>query len=192
MTDDLKTREDIEHGETWLAKLCARSEPVDVSAIKKRVRVAIGEKWLAQRLNDANDAQVTGRMRGKLRESIARASRAGAPEFLRSTHRLHWVAVSAVGVAAMLLITFGDLLGRATQIDDVREEIEAPYANAFEQYEGDEWDTSLGELSSEFESLVSASRSGVRLDTNAESAESSNDALDGWFDAEDGDSMTDG
>jgi hypothetical protein len=186
MNDEQKIREAIERDEAWFAEACHRSEPVDTDAIKQRVRIEIGEQWLGRKLTGADDSQLSERIRGKVRVSLANSSREtdstrGNTEKSRSTvYRFYWAVASAVGIAATLFLTLGDLLGPAPSITEVSENVEASYADAFEQYEGDDWDTSFGKLSAEFDSFASG----------AATADWGSDTSDGWFDTDGG--ATDG
>ncbi len=186
MNDEQKIREAIERDEAWLAEVCQLSEPIDMDAIKQRVRIEIGEQWLGRKLEGDDDSQLGERIRGKVRASLAKSSSeegaaSGSAKQSRPTvYRLYWAVASAVGIAATLFLTFGDLLGPAPSITEVSENVEASYADAFEQYEGDDWDTSFGKLSDEFDSFASGTAT----------ADWGSDTSDGWFDTDGG--ATDG
>lgn len=185
-------REAIERDEVWFGKLCSQGEQVDTNAIKQRIRIEIGEQWLARKLNESENPQLTNRIRAKVRESIGNASSevAVAKESGNghsTIHRLYWMGGSAIGMAAMLFLAFGNLLDPATPISIATQDSDSSFVDAFEQYEGDDWDTSFGELSDEFDTLASAG-SGEGSGSDDWGGEDS----DGWFEANGNDNMTDG
>jgi len=176
VTDKRTVKQAIERDEKWFADLCERSVELDTTAIKHRVRIEIGEQWLARKLDDTDDGHLADRMRqrtrGELDASIAHASK--RPRVFR----LHYAAAGAVAIAAMLTLTFSDLLAPATSITSPgsAETLDESYVNAFELYESDAWDTSLAQLSGELD----------EFDVKIDPADWSDDAS-GWFETDESD-----
>ncbi len=149
MTDDRAMRDAIERDEQWLADLCDASDPIDRAAIKRRVRVEMGERWLAQQLHDADGGDVARGVRDGVRSAIQ------AERVRRSPHgALRFVLAigGPVGIAAAL--AFFWVLPKSAILPSGQTTIEAGYADAFEAYTQDDFDTSLTELSDDLDRLV--------------------------------------
>lgn len=148
MTDDRATREAIERDELWLAERCVRSEPIDTAAIKRRVRVEIGERWLSDQMDESDGDDVARRVREGVHTAIH------TERDRRSPHRtLRFVLAigGSVGIAAALALFW--VLPKSAIVPIPGTTFDAGYADAFESYGQDDFDTSLNELSADLDRL---------------------------------------
>lgn len=149
MTDDWAIRDAIDRDEQWLGDLCDSTDPMDTASIKRRVRVEIGERWLAEQLHDADSGDIKRRVRDGVRSAI-QAERAR-----RSPHRALRLVLAIggpVGIAAA--VAFFMALPKSPIVPSGPTTIEAGYADAFEAYTLDDFDLSLTELSDDLDHLV--------------------------------------
>jgi|GEM_PF-6301356 len=185
--DEQKSNEAIQRDEAWLADLCKRTQSLDTDLIKQRIRVEINEQWLARKLTDADSPSRPGqRIRAKVREAIADVSRENKHDSRPMIYRVYWVAAGTLTIAAMLLLTVGEILRPPAPRDMASDQTEPSYVEAFEQYQGDAWDTSLDELADDLDAFASAS------EFEPGSIDWDGDTSDGWFSPDEKGTTTDG
>ncbi len=180
MTDEERQQGEIARDEHWLAGVCESSEAIDTKRIKQRVRIEIGERWLDGRMSDEVPADFTARMRQRVRRAV-QAAQAGVGDdpgySLRRRRRLFISIGGAVGVAAAITIAWIGLGPAELAPTEPETEMELLYADAFEQFEDDEFDVYLSGLRDDLTQLAAGSADG-----------SLDDMLDGLFDNQVGES----
>jgi len=174
-------REAIERDEGWFTAVCPCDVATETSAIKQRVRIEIGELWLARKLDSTDDPDFATRVRESVREAFAESSRGDASGAPRRVSRLFYLGTGTAAIAAALVLSWMGLFSPGPVAKrGASETIETSYVDAFDQYESDDWDTSLDALSDEFDSVASGSND---WDTGS---------TDGWFEIDGEDRSTDG
>ncbi len=139
---DLKT--EIERLERWFREVCPAPPDVERSAIRRRVRVALDEQWLATRLiHDAPPDladRAKSRVREALRETTGSSSRIQAVRG-RGSRLAWWVggglsAAAAVGLAVVVLRSPTESVGAEA----------VSFVSAFELFDEDGFDGELARL----------------------------------------------
>ena len=178
MTDEERQRIEIARDEQWLAGVCESSESIDTKRIKQRVRIEIGERWLDGQVSDEVPAGIAARVRQRVRRAV-RAEQAGVVDdpghSLRRRRRLFVSIGGAVGIAAAITVAWIGLGPAELSPTEPETEMELLFANAFEQFEDDEFDVYLSGLRDDLTQLAAGSADGA-LD----------DMLEGLFDNQDG------
>lgn len=155
VTDERTQSDQIERGEQWFSRRLERSVAVDTTEIKKRIRIEINERWLAQELGDDESSDLASRVRSHLKAHVVPLGHGAAmPE--RSprgrVYRLYLSAAGVVGVAAAIgWIWMGNPHFVPTS---AVETAETSYADAFEQFSNDDFDESLSDLGTELDQFV--------------------------------------
>lgn len=149
MTDERQQRAEIEAGEAWLRSVDAGVGGPDVDAVKRRICMAVDEAWIDPQLGTGPSIDVGANVKRRIREVLAERQSDGPDGRIddassrRSWRPARWLAgLSAAAVVAFCIVGL-----------DVQTEIEMPTADAFEQYEIDDFDTALGALDDELQEL---------------------------------------
>ena len=172
MAPDERQRE-IERHEQWLREVGRDEFDFDVERIKTRVRIAVGEQWLARQLKDQSPAALSDRTKRRVRTGLSRlrhGSAAGSAVAGRKRSSWAWYhRLGAVGLAAAacLLAAVGvrslqrfgwEVSPRggparppvSTPIDEL------PMVAAFESFAEDELTQSLAMLERDLDDLESS------------------------------------
>jgi len=166
MNDHNQFRHEVERDERWLAERLVAMEPVDTQRIKLRVRLGMGEQWLAERLKNEPDVSVESATRIRVRRTLLEQRTTDQTEEDRTAHgRRRWVAptLAFVGLAAAVwfLVTFNpfgvstvNITAKITDETPVSES-DLVALGAFEQSaEGeDEFDETLQQLQQDLTEL---------------------------------------
>ena len=166
--DEQRQREEIERDEQWFAGVCERSaegvnlaEPltggsaIDTARIKRFVRIAVEELWLAGKVPDDVPAGLAGRARRAVRETLTEAPRGTGNQGRTRVVRLWaWVGGGLAAAAVIGLAVIGSRnLSPAADSDDAAMD----FATAFEEFQDDdELDQELSELRDAFSELDQA------------------------------------
>lgn len=147
MTDERQQRTEIEAGEAWLRSIDVGVGGPDLDIVKRRIRVAVDEAWIDPQLGAGPSIDVADGVKRRLREVLAERRSDGPDRRIddgpsrRSWRPAGWLAgLSAAAVVAFCIVGL-----------DARTAIEMPTADAFEQYEIDDFDTALGTLDDELQ-----------------------------------------
>jgi hypothetical protein len=135
MNDAKREREEIDRDEQWLAGVCERSAEIDRARIKRAVRVAIEEQWLARNLSPDAPAGLSRRARHAVREALATAPRAGVRGHRRVLHVWAWIGSGLAAAAAVALTVFGPWRMGATSDGD---EASTSFVSAFEEFKNED------------------------------------------------------
>ncbi|MEK6799953.1 MAG: hypothetical protein AABZ12_13390 [Planctomycetota bacterium] len=101
---------ETEPGESWLRSMLPAAEQVDGTAIKQRIRVELGERWLKGELRNGDTTRTVVAARNRVHEQLAADQRLDSP--LRSTRRRikRWIIGLPAGLAtaaALVIVSFG-------------------------------------------------------------------------------------
>ena len=141
--------------EAWLEARWVDPGGLDVERLKCRTRLAAQEEWLARQLASDADAapspaalhHVRWRVREALRESpAARRRPVAALRGNRVFARRRWLLGAGALAAACLVVAIGI---RSLRPDDM----ELPMLAAFDEYEPDDWESSLVALASDLDGI---------------------------------------
>ena len=151
---------ELQQAEAWFASVCADQTGPDLDRIKRHVRLAVNEQWLADELDQTSDSNVSADTKLCIRELLANTIGGQqhtppavlcdvTPTSLRRTHTMQWLGAASLAAAACLLI--------AVAI----QRTESPAANlvlvsAFEQYEEDDFTQSIASLDQDLDELEAA------------------------------------
>lgn len=165
MTDEQRQREELERDELWFAGVCERSaeavnfaEPltggsaVDTARIKRTVRIAVEEQWLAGHVPHEVPAGLADRARRAVREALTEApSSTGNQGRTRVIRVWAWVSGGLATAAVIGLAVIGSRnLTPTADSDDAA----MNYATAFEKFQdNEELDQELSELREAFSKL---------------------------------------
>jgi len=148
MNDAMRQGEEVDRGEQWLAGVCERSAEIDAARIKRAVRVAIEEQWLARNLSPDAPAGLSRRARHAVREALA-AARAGVRGHRGVVRVWAWIGGGLAAAAAVALTVFGPWRIAGTSDGD---EASTSFVSAFEEFkdEDEELDQDLSQLRAAF------------------------------------------
>ena len=135
MNDAKRQREEVECGEQWLAGVCERSAEIDPARIKRAVRVAIEEQWLARNLNADAPAGLSTRARHAVREALAGAPRAGVRGNRRVVRVGAWIGGGLAAAAAVVLTVVGPWRAAGPSSGD---EASTSFVSAFEEFKDED------------------------------------------------------
>lgn len=149
MNDAKRQREEVDRDEQWLAGVCERSAEIDPARIKRAVRVAIEEQWLARNLSPDAPAGLSRRARHAVREALAAAPRAGVRGHRRVVRVWAWIGGGLAAAAAVVLTVFGPWRAAGPSDGD---EASTSFVSAFEEFkdEDEELDQELSQLRAAF------------------------------------------
>ncbi|MFH1110218.1 MAG: hypothetical protein V1790_13645 [Planctomycetota bacterium] len=149
MNDSERQRGEIERDEQWLAGVCERSAEIDPARIKRAVRVAIEEQWLARNLSPDAPAGLSRRARHAVQEALAAAPRAGLRGHRRVVRVWAWIGGGLAAAAAVVLTVLGPWRLAATSDGD---EASTSFVSAFEEFkdEDEALDQELSQLRAAF------------------------------------------
>jgi hypothetical protein len=149
MNDAKRQREEIDRDEQWFAGVCERSVEIDAARIKRAVRVAIEEQWLARNLSPDAPAGLSRRARHAVREALATAPRAGVRGHRGVVRVWAWIGGGLAAAAAITLMVFGPWRMAATSDGD---EASTSFVSAFEEFkdEDEALDQELSQLQAAF------------------------------------------
>mgnify|MGYP001568376068 CR=1 FL=1 len=165
VTDEQRQREELERDEQWFAGVCERSaeavnlaEPltggsaIDTARIKRTVRIAVEELWLAGHVPHDVPAGLAARARRAVQEALTEApSGAGNQGRTRGIRVWAWVGggLAAAAVIGLAVIGSRNLTPTADSDDAAMN-----FATAFEEFQDDdELDQELSELRNAFSEL---------------------------------------
>lgn len=152
MTDGQRQREEMERDEQWFAEVCERSAAIDCTRIKRAVRIAVEELWLAGQVPRDVPAGLTTHARQAVREALTEAPRGtGLQGRTRRIRVWAWVGggLAAAAVIGLAVIGLRNLTPTADSPDAV-----INLATAFEEVPDDEeLDRELAELRDAFSEL---------------------------------------
>jgi len=146
MSDVQRQRDEIARDEEWFAGVCGRSAEIDAARIKRVVRIAIEEQWLAGQVSHDAPAELSARTRRAVREALLEAQGGAGNQGRNRVIRL-WAWVGS-GLAAAAAITFAVLGPWNTTPQSVENELS--FAAVFEEFQDD------GELDQELNRLRDA------------------------------------
>jgi len=168
VTDEQRQREELERDEQWFAGVCERSaeavnfaEPltggsaVDTARIKRIVRIAVEEHWLAGHVGHDVPAGLTASARRAVREALTEAPGGSGKQGRSRVIRVWaWVGSGLATAAVIGLAVIGLSNGtRTVEFDDAT----ITYATAFEEFQDDdELDQELSKLRDAFSELDQA------------------------------------
>jgi len=155
VTDEHRQRDELERDEQWFAGFCERTAEIDTTRIKRSVRIAADELWLAGHAPHDVPAGLAARarqaVRGALTEELSGAGNRGRTRVIRAWA---WVGggLAAAAMIGLAVIGAGYLAPTADSYDET-----INYALAFEEYpDDDELDQELSELRDAFSELDQA------------------------------------
>ena len=149
MNDAKRQREEVDRDEQWLAGVCERSAEIDPARIKRAVRVAIEEQWLARNLSPDAPAGLSRRARHAVREALATTPRAGVRGRRGVVRVWAWIGGGLAAAAAVVLTVVGPWRMAATSDGD---EASTSFVGAFEEFkdEDEALDQELSQLRAAF------------------------------------------
>lgn len=172
MSDSQSKQEAIERDEQWLAGACERSAEIDVARIKRVVRIAVQQQWLAGQVSHDAPAELPTRARRVVREVLSDAPR-GAGIGGRTPHFRSWVWIGT-GLAAAAVIVFA-VVGSWDPVPQ-SDEVELSFVAAFEDSQLDEeLDQELSRLRDAFLELDQSVAQGWDEDLWEESVDETSD-----------------
>lgn len=181
MTPQDRMMREIEEHERWMRETCADPDVPNVERIKMRVRIAVGEEWLARRLKDTAPVGLSERTRQCLRERLfvhrhtvpdgVRSQAVRAARRRRIARLDRWAAGVGLAAAASVALWIGIPRWLAPG-DDL------PFAGAFEQYVADGLTGSLVMLDEDLTELESVSDAPTAWDAEDTFIDGLRDAID--------------
>ena len=152
VTDEQRQREELERDEQWFAEVCERSAEIDCARIKRTVRIAVEELWLAGHVSHDVPAGLAARTQRAVREALTDspcgAGNQGRPRAIRVWA---WVGcgLAAAAVIGLAVIELRNLTPTADPDDAAMN-----FAAAFEEFPNEEvLDQELSELRDAFSEL---------------------------------------
>ena len=76
---------ETEPGESWLRSMLPAAEQVDGTAIKQRIRVELGERWLKGELRNGDTTRTVVAARNRVHEQLAADQRLDSPVAVNPT-----------------------------------------------------------------------------------------------------------
>jgi len=163
--DEQRQREEIERDEQWFAGVCERSgeavnlaEPltggsaIDSARIKRTVRIAVEELWLAEHVGHDVPAGLAASARRAVREALTEAPRGAGNQGRTRVIRI-WAWVGG-GLAAAAVIGLAVIGSRNLTPTADSDDAAMNYTTAFEEFpDNEELDQELGELRDAFSEL---------------------------------------
>jgi|CXWL01.1.fsa_nt_gi hypothetical protein len=145
-------REIAEH-EAWLGQTLLPEERVSLEHLKRRVRVQIGEQWLAQELQEPPaSSSIRDALRIRVRDAVMATRRSVADHRPadRTSRIRPWVVGAGLGLAALIAFTFNiSPNGESVVVDS-----DLPEVSAFEEaLEVEDFDSALTQLEEELDSF---------------------------------------
>ena len=155
MTDEQRQREELERDEQWFAEVCERSGEIDSTRIKRTVRIAVEEFWLAGHVPHDVPARLAASARRAVREALTESTGGAANQKRPRVIRV-WAWVGS-GLAAAALIGLAVIGSRHLMPTTDSDVAAMNYAAAFEEFQDDdELDQELSELRDAFSELDQA------------------------------------
>lgn len=177
MTDRQFQQEEIDRDEQWLAGVCERSAEIEVARIKRVVRIAVEEQWLAGHVPLDTPSGLPARARRVVQEALSDApGGTGIRGRTRVIRSWAWVGTGLAAAAAIAFAVVG-----SWSMAPQSEEAEVSFASAFEDFQIDEeLDQELSRLRDAFSKLDQSVAQGWGEDLWEESAdETSEQSEDG-------------
>ncbi len=140
MTPREEERRVMEQGMRWFRDVCQDTDCPDVDRIKRHVRIAVNEKWLATELASEVPATLADDAKRRTRQALSETNDRPSIRRAVNAHRAwRWAGVGALAAAACLVMIVRVNRSRPTEDSLV-------FVSAFEQYEEDDLTLSLRAL----------------------------------------------
>ena len=178
MNDAKRQREELDRDEQWLAGVCERSAEIDPARIKRAVRVAVEEQWLARNLSPDAPAGLSRRARHAVRQALATVPRAGVRGHRRVVRVWAWIGGGLAAAAAVTLTVFGPWRAAGPSDGD---EASTSFVSAFEEFkeEDGELDQELSQLRAAFAEFDQTVAKGWSEESWEEPVEKASDLTEG-------------
>ncbi|UCE58186.1 MAG: hypothetical protein JSU63_12160 [Phycisphaerales bacterium] len=152
MTSSDEQKREIEQNERWFRRVCQDSVGPDTERIKQRVAVELSEQWLKKGLSDEIPTDLAERVKRRLWATLA-ADRCDAQQKMPAlpkrggARRAYRLAGAFGAVAAACVFAFIGLHFAKTDV------VKLPVADAFEQYDEDDFLLALADLDDDLTEL---------------------------------------
>ena len=153
MIDQENQFREVAEYEAWLAQALVPDERAPFEHLKRRVRVEIGEQWLARELREPRVSSSTqDALRVRIRDAVTATNRSEeiVPPVDRAWKIRSWVVGAGLGLAAMIAFSFNIFpRGESVVVD-----MELPEVSAFEDVvKVEDFDSALTQLEEELDSF---------------------------------------
>ncbi len=170
MSEGQRQRDEIACDEEWFAGVCERSAEIDTARIKRTLRIALEERWLAGHVPCDVPVGLSARTRQAVREALL-AAQGGDQGRIRVIRLRSWIGGGLAVAAAICFAVVGPWKGSTPPVES-----ELSFARVFEEFQVDgELDQELNRLRDAFLELDQSVAGGWGEDFWEEKVE---DALD--------------